>query len=150
MKKLTSLQNKTFFKFWIGFHAVIAAAFALSIFIKGGINIDADLFNMFPKPVMGKALSAADEKLTEITAQNVFILVSNKEFDKAKTTAEEVYSKLQGSSRFKSVTLYQDMNSFGEIMKFIDKYKFNLLDEETIEALNNGGQQEFAQNAKNI
>lgn len=147
MKKLTSLQNKTFFKFWIGFHAVIAAAFTLSIFIKGGINIDADLFNMFPKHVMGKALSAADEKLTEITAQNVFILVSNKEFDKAKATAEEVYSKLQGSSTFKSVTLYQDMNSFGEIMKFIDRYKFNLLDEETIDTLNNGGQQEFAQNA---
>ena len=124
MKKLTSLQNKTFFTVWLVFHALIIAAFSAVFFTKG-VKIDADLFNMLPKPVMGKALNAADEKLTEITGQNVFILVANPEFEKAKAVAEEVYSKLEGSSRFKSVSLYQDMNSFGEILKFIETYKYN-------------------------
>ncbi len=146
LKKLTSLQNKTFLKVWLAFHAVIFAAFAV-VFFTRGVNVDADLFNMLPKPVMGKALNAADEKLTEVTGQNVFILVANKEFETAKSVAEEVYSKLEGSPRFKSVSLYQDMNSFGEILKFINTYKYNLLDDAAIASLTDGGAEEFAQNA---
>ncbi len=95
--------------------------------VKKGINIDADLFNMLPKPEMGKALNAADEKLTEVTGQNVFILVSNPEFNKAKEVAEKVYSQLEGSSRFKSISLYQNTDSFVKIIEYINKYKYNLI-----------------------
>lgn len=148
MKKLTSLQNKTFFKIWIIFHALIVAAFCIKISVKKSIDIDADLFNMLPKPVMGKALEAADAKLTEVTAQNVFILVSNPDFNKAKSVAEDVYNKLQGSSRFKSLSLYQNTESFGQILDYINHYKYNLLDTDTIEELNSsGGPEVFAQDA---
>lgn len=148
MKKLTSLQNKTFFKIWAAFHAVVIIAFAAMISVKKEIKIDADLFNMLPKPASGRAVSAADEKLTEVTGQNVFILVSNPDFDKAKKSAETVYAQLKDSSRFKSVSLYQDTGSFGEVLKFIDKYKYNLLTEETVDELNSsGGAEQFAQNA---
>ena len=114
MKRLTSLQNKTYLKFWILFHALAAIAFGTVFFTGGGhLNIDADLFNMLPKPVLSEALSAADAKLTEVTGQNVFILVSNPDFDQAKLAAEKVFSELKDSPRFKSIALYQDTSSFG-------------------------------------
>ncbi len=148
MKKLTSLQNKTFFKFWILFHAVIIAGFCAMLYSKKGINIDADLFNMLPKPAMGKALEAADSKLTEVTGQNVFILVSNPNFSKAKAVASEVYEKLKESPKFKSISLYQNTDSFGQIVEYINKYKYNLIDTETINALNtDNGPSEFSQDA---
>lgn len=148
MKKLTSLQNKTFFKFWIFFHAVIILGFCAMLYVQKGINIDADLFNMLPKPEMGKALNAADEKLTEVTGQNVFILVSNPDFNKAKQVAENVYGQLNGSPRFKSLSLYQNTDSFGKIVEYINNYKYNLIDSETIDELNSeGGAESFAQDA---
>lgn len=148
MKKLTSLQNKTFFKFWIFFHAVIILGFCAMLYVQKGINIDADLFNMLPKPEMGKALNAADEKLTEVTGQNVFILVSNPDFNKAKQVAENVYGQLNGSPRFKSLSLYQNTDSFGKIVEYINNYKYNLIDSETIDELNSeGGAEAFAQDA---
>lgn len=148
MKNLTSLQNKTFFKIWVVFHALVILAFGTMLSIKKEIKVDADLFNMLPKPAMGKAVNSADEKLTEVTGQNVFILVSNPEFDKAKEAAAAVYDQLKDSSRFKSVSLYQDTSSFGEILKFIDTYKYNLLNQATVDELNaEGGAEMFAQDA---
>lgn len=148
LKKLTSLQNKTFFKFWIFFHALVILGFCAMLYVKKGINIDADLFNMLPKPEMGKALNAADEKLTEVTGQNVFILVSNPDFGKAKQVAENVYGQLNGSPRFKSLSLYQNTDSFGKIVEYINNYKYNLIDSETIDELNSeGGAEAFAQDA---
>ena len=92
MKSLSSHQNKTYLKFWGIYHFIIIGLFlGLCIFKPSAIKIDADLFNMLPKPVDSKAISAADEKLTEITGQNVFILVSNENFDIAKSVAIEVF-----------------------------------------------------------
>ncbi|MFC2331111.1 MAG: MMPL family transporter [Treponema sp.] len=149
MKRLTSLQNKTYLKFWILFHALAAIAFG-TVFFTGGrhLNIDADLFNMLPKPVLSEALTAADAKLTEVTGQNVFILVSNPDFDQAKLAAEKVFSELKDSPRFKSIALYQDTSSFGSVTDFIHKYRWNLLDDDTIRLLNSdGGANIFAENA---
>ena len=149
MRKLASLQNKTYLRIWIAYHLLIAAAFVFMLFAKHGtVKVDADLFNMLPKPVMEKALSSADEKLTEMTGQNVFILVSNESFAEAKAVAETVYAKLNGSPRFKSISLYQDTSNFGGVLEFIQDFRWNLLDEKTCAELNApGGAEIFAQNA---
>ena len=63
--------------------------------------MDADLFNMLPKPFEGKSLAMADAKLTELTGQSVFILVSNPEFDEALAVADKVYNELKTSTKFK-------------------------------------------------
>lgn len=148
MRKLSSLQNKTFFKIWILFHSVVLVGFAAMLMFRHEINIDADLFNMLPKPVMGKALEAADEKLAEMTGQNVFILVSNPDFEKAKNVAGTVYEKLNASDRFKSVSLYQNDDVFGPVLAYLDEFKYNLLDDEAVfELTRQGGAEEFAQNA---
>ncbi|MDE5898740.1 MAG: MMPL family transporter [Treponemataceae bacterium] len=148
-RKPISLQNKTCLSFWIAYHALIFTAFAgLCVANRGKINIDADLFNMLPKPVMGKALNAADERLTEMTGQNVFILASNSDFGAAKAAAEAAYSALSGSSGFKSLSLYQDAGSIGGILDFIHMYRWNLLDESAAAELEApGGPEQFAQNA---
>ena len=149
MKSLSSFQNKTYLRVWGIYHAVIVGLFlGLCIFKPSAIKIDADLFNMLPKPMDSKAIGAADQKLTEITGQNVFILVSNEDFDVAKAVASDVFSQLIGSSMFKSISLYQDTSSFGETFKYINKYRYNLLDNKTIDLLNSeNGPETFAQNS---
>ena len=137
MKKIYSLKNKTFLKIWGVYHFGILLVFGLLLLLgKRSITIDADLFNMLPKPVASEAISAADEKLTEVTGQNVFILVSNPSFDECKKVADNVYSQLKDSSKFKRITLYQDISSASSLQKLIEKYKFHLLDENTVNQIN--------------
>lgn len=152
--KLQKLSNKTYFSFWLIYHLLILAIFAVTLFFSHGkINIDADLFNMLPKPILGRALSEADEKLTEMTGQNVFILVTNEDFSKAKIAAETAYEKLKDSDRFKTISLYQDSSNFGEIIKFVKDFRYNLLDDEAIKIISGGsdgdgdGAEVFAENA---
>lgn len=153
MRKLTSIlnkfENKTFLAFWAIFHIAIVVFF-VSVFVgrKGNIGIDADLFNMLPKSFEADSIRAADEKLTEATGQNVFILVANKDFSKAKEAAVGVYNKLENSKNFKTVSLYSDVGSLSDVTEFLYKYRWNLLNDSAIEMINSeGGAETFAMNA---
>lgn len=145
MNRLSLPKNKTFLRIWGLYHSLILIVFAVFlVWNKGKIDIDADLFNMLPKPLAGEALEAADTKMTEITGQNVFILVSNPDFGKAKKVAGFVYDRLEGSSNFKSVSLYQNTNSFGDIDEYLKKYRNVLLDKQTVDLINqDGGAEDF-------
>jgi predicted exporter len=153
MKKIISvlknLENKTYFKIWLFFHLAVILFFAINFFIKpSSIGVDADLFNMLPKSSAAKSIQAADEKLTEITGQNVFILVSNKDFARAKAAAVSAYSQLENSKNFNSLSLYNDIGSLDGVTKFLFDYRWNLLDDATIDLLNApGGAESFATNA---
>ena len=153
MKKIISvlkeLSNKAYFRIWLVFHLAIVLFFGITLFVKHkSIGIDADLFNMLPKSSAAKSIQAADEKLTEITGQNVFILVSNKDFGKAKAAAETVYSQLKESKNFNSISLYNDIGSLSNVTDFLFNFRWNLLDNPTIELLNSpGGAEVFATNA---
>lgn len=148
MKKITSFSNKSFFRIWLGYHLLILLSFAAVFFANGRkITIDSDLFNMMPKPAMKKALSAADEKLTQMSGQNMFILASNEDFSKAKSAAAELYEKMILSDKFENVSLYQDMQAMNETIDFVEKNRTNLLGENDILLLENGGAEQFAENA---
>ena len=149
LKNLTSLQNSAFFKIWLAFHCVAALAFASSFFLRrGAVSIDTDLFNMLPKPALSEALNAADAKLTEITGQNVFILVSHSDFEAAKECAEKVYSALKDSPRFQSIALHQDPEALASAGAFAHRYRWNLLDDAAISSINmDGGAERFASDA---
>jgi len=99
MKKQTLPRNKTFAVIWLVFHLAVILPCLFIVARSRSVNFDADLFNMLPKPDIGKAMGVADEKLTEMTGLNVFILVSHKDFSAAKSVAEEVYSRLKDSPR---------------------------------------------------
>lgn len=148
MKKITSLSNKSFFRIWIIYHLLILFSFAVVFFANGRkITIDSDLFNMMPKPAMKKALSAADEKLTQMSGKNMFILASNEDFSKAKSAAAELYEKMILSDKFENVSFYQDMQAMNETIDFVEKNRTNLLGENDISLLENGGAEQFAENA---
>ncbi len=148
MKKITSLSNKSFFRIWLFYHILILLAFVAVFFINGRkITIDSDLFNMMPKPAMKKALSAADEKLTEMSGQNMFILASNEDFSKARSAAAELYEKMILQDKFENVSFYQDMSAMNETLSFVESNRTNLLGENDILLLENGGAEQFAQNA---
>ena len=117
MKKIISvlknLENKTYFKIWLFFHLAVILFFAINFFIKpSSIGVDADLFNMLPKSSAAKSIQAADEKLTEITGQNVFILVSNKDFAKAKIITQ-IAKERRFSEEIKEA--YNKINTMAEI-----------------------------------
>ena len=153
MKKISSflskLSNKNYLKVWLVYHLGLFAFFALVFCINPSrISIDADLFNMFPRPFEEEGIRNADEKLTENVGQNVFILVSHQDFSKAKEAAVSVYNKLSASENFKSLSLYSDIDQLKEITDFVYDYRWNLLSDEDIELINSdGGAQLFAQNA---
>lgn len=137
LKKIYSLKNKTFLRIWGIYHIGIIALFGILLLIgKRSVNIDADLFNMLPKPAASEAIMAADSKLTEITGKNVFILVSNPDFKECKIAAENAYTQLKDSPKFKRITLYQDLNSVSSLTKLVEEYKFHLLDSNLVEQIN--------------
>lgn len=143
------LSKKSFFPLWSIFHAGILL-FALSIFLifPKQIRIESNLFNLIPKSFSKSSFQKADEKMTSLTGQNVFIIVANPEFDKAKTVAQEVYKNLSKSDNFKSVSLYNDIGNLSEITQFLFDYRFNLLDEDSIAQLNTeNGLSDFAFNS---
>lgn len=143
----TKLTNVHFLLFWIIFHVGFLIFFGIVYFShKDNIFIDADLFNMFPKSFNEESVRIADEKLTEITGQNVFIIVANPDFQNAKKTAENVYSQLKDSKNFNTISLYQEFGNFDEILSSLKKYKYNLLDDDSINLINSSPET-FAQNA---
>ena len=152
MKKISSvfdkLQNKHCIAAWSIFHGAILIFFLFTLAVfKGNLSVDSDLFNMLPRPLENESIRDADEKLSEATGQNVFILVKNEDFAKAKDSADQVYNKLLNSDNFKTLTLYTDMGTLSSVTDYIYKYRWNLLDEDSINLINNGGAEDFAQNA---
>lgn len=141
MKEKISLLNKISAKSlritWLVYHLGIAFAFLLVFFLGSQkIKIDSDLFNMIPKSLSMESVKKADEKMTAITGQNVFILVSNPTFSEAKSIAEKVYDKLLETEFFESVTLYNDVNSLSETTDFLFEYRWNMLDDNAINEIN--------------
>lgn len=143
-----SQSDRRYLAIWLAFHAVIFIAFLSSFIARRGVTMDADLFNMLPKPNMEKAFAVADEKLTEKTGLSIFVMASHEDFDKAKEAIETAYIQLKDSPRFKTLQLYSTPEAMGEISEFVQQYCWNLLDASEAEHLNEaGGAEEFAENA---
>lgn len=147
------MKSKSFYNLlWLLYHSVIIALFCVVVFLGNlsrngkktlGDRIDADLFNMLPKQVTTRALAAADDKLLEKTAQNLFILVSNKDFNTAKEAAIKAYDSLKTSDRFKSITLYQDTSNVESMLDFLRSHKELLLTSDVVANINSDGGESF-------
>lgn len=131
MKNRLTLSNKFFTLAWIIFHATLTLLFSVSLFFTGGLQFDANLYNMFPSNNLNKAAKIADQNITSTSGKGLFILSTHTDFEKAKKGAEIVYDKLKDSPKFESVTLYsgtaEDMSSYQE---FLEQWRYNLLDSE--------------------
>ncbi len=126
-----NLSQKKLLVTWILYHSAVALFFLISLLIfRGKIGIDSDLFNMVPKSISMASVKKADDKMMSVTSQNVFVLVADEDFDKAKGVAEDVYAELKDSRNFESISLYNDVSAMGEITDFLYKYRSYLIDEE--------------------
>ncbi len=146
---INKLSDKHFLRIWLTYHFGLLAFFLIVFAVNPSrIRIDADLFNMFPRPFEEEGVRNADEKLTEIVGQNVFILVSHKDFSKARETAALVFEELKDSDNFNNVSLYSDINNLSGITDFLYDYRWNLLSDQTINQINEaGGAEAFSENA---
>lgn len=146
--KLNKFSDSQYFKLWLFLHCAVILFFAATLFsMHGRIKIDADLFNMLPKSFAAQSLVKADETMTSLTAQNVFILVSHEDFETAKKVAGKIYDQLKDSTKFERLSLYQDSASLSEITDFVYRYRWNLLDEKSVAQIENDGAEEFCQEA---
>ena len=133
-----NLSQKKLLVTWILYHSAVALFFLISLLIfRGKIGIDSDLFNMVPKSISMASVKKADDKMMSVTSQNVFVLVADEDFDKAKGVAEDVYAELKDSRNFESISLYNDVSAMGEITDFLYKYRSYLIDEETADKILN-------------
>ena len=121
---------------WLAFHVLIIAVFVIALVARGGFKIDADLFNMFPKTFSDDvAVRLADEKLTEITAQNIIVMAECTDFQKAKKAAVGVYEKVKDSDNFKSLQLYSSAGDFTTLAASLQQNHFNMLNEEAVNSI---------------
>ena len=136
MKNKTSLLNKNFLPAWIIYHAAVLIFFVITLIaFPGKVGIDSDLFNLVPKSISMASVKKADDKMMSVTSQNVFVLVANEDFVEAKRVAQDVYSRLESSSNFESVSLYSDVGAMSEITDFLYENRWNLIDEKTADEI---------------
>lgn len=138
-------KNNFFFTLWLIFHLGIVAAFLLVFaFSRDKLKLETDLFNLIPKSLSLESVRKADEKMLSKTSRNVFILVANRDFQSAKNVAENIFEELNSSENFESVSLYNDMAFISDMTDFLFKYRWNMLDQKTIDSINSDGGDSFA------
>ena len=149
-RALSALPQKKLLAGWVAYHVAVLAFFIIVLAVfHGQVGIDSDLFNLVPKSISMASVKKADDKMMSVTSQNVFVLVANPDFGEAKRVAEKVYSRLEGSSNFESVSLYSDVGSMTEITDFLYEHRWNLLDEKTADEIlkSDEAAADFAMNA---
>lgn len=148
---LKKTKNIKFLAAWLIFHLGAALFFVISAFFgTESFSLDSDLFNMLPKAFEEDSLKKANEVLTKRISKVAIVLTADKDFEKAKAGALKIYDKLEKSSYFVSVMLHTDEVNLEEIASFFHKHRFNMLDDETINSLENGGAEDFAENALSL
>lgn len=148
---LSTLKNRVshriFLKLWILLHTLVAGVFIARV-VSGGLNINSSFLDMIPSDTHSTAAKIAEQNITSSSQNNVFILSKSADFLIAKQNAQKVYDALKDDDRFNSIFLYADNDSAKDVTEFLQKYRFNLLNQSTAEELNaSGGAQSFAQNA---
>ncbi len=145
-----SLKNWHYLACWCIFHVVVLLFFGVTLWKNpGNLNIDADVMNMMPLSFDDAAIGAVSESVVSSVSRNVYVLVGNQDFTAAVRDAETVYDKLSSSSNFTSLTLQLSASEEKrqEAFDVLSAYRWNLLPEETADAILSGGAEVFAQNA---
>ncbi|MBR4159228.1 MAG: MMPL family transporter [Spirochaetia bacterium] len=112
------------------FLCVVAIVFIAAL--CRGVNLDTSFFSIFPEY---SSLSEVEKKISQNTSSSVYIFAESADFDIAKKGAEAFYDAFKDSDVFRSLTLYQDADSFEEIKSFLFEHRYQLIDEETLAML---------------
>lgn len=115
------------------FLCVLAAVFVAAL--CRGIHLDTSFFSIFPEY---SDLSEVEKKISQNTSSSVYIFAESDDFDTAKKGADALYKEFKDSDVFRSLTLYQDADSFEEIKAFLFEHRYQLIDDETLSMLEAG------------
>ncbi len=130
---------------WLIFHAVIGIIFLITLAFYGSFTFDADFNTMMPSTT-NKAARIAEDSVAANSGNSVFIIAGNADFQKAKTATETAYNALKDSSKFKSLVLYNGLETLSDVRDFLGKWRWNVLGERTIDEILQSPQG-FAENA---
>ncbi len=146
-------NNRRLFAIWAIFFLSIILSFGLSLILSPNIKFSTSLFDILPPSSALSEVQKADSLLAEKTGRTITILVQNQNFEEAKKDAEELYSiyvpkDSSGNSNlntdfFEELSLFVGDESMQQVMDWIYEWKFNLLDADSAQLLQNGGAEEF-------
>ncbi|MDD7013812.1 MAG: MMPL family transporter [Spirochaetales bacterium] len=145
-KKNGSAKTDFYFLAFVVFHAAVLCLFLFAVVKNKGVKLDSDLFSMMPENSSSKVYSIADENISKQSSKNIFILAENEDFKKAKNSAEHLYNELKKSAAFENLELYTDSLALSQMQEFLNKWKFNLLNENQIKVMETSPQ-EFCEKA---
>ena len=129
-------NNRTIFLFLLV--AVFAAA------LCRGVQIDTSFFSLFPEY---STLAEVENKISRNTSSAVYIFAEGENFDTAKRGAESFYEAFKGSDIFSRLTLYQNPESLEELKTFLFEHRYQLMDDETVAALEAGSSDMLSKSA---
>lgn len=124
------------------FLLLLAAVFAAAL--CRGVQIDTSFFSLFPEY---STLSAVEDKISRSTSSSVYIFAEGNTFDEAKQGAEAFYKAFEGSELFRRLTLYQNPDSLEELKNYLFEHRYQLIDEETVSALEAGSSEQLSRSA---
>ena len=115
------------------FLCVLAIVFVAAL--CRGIQLDTSFFSLFPEY---STLSGVEKKISHNTSSSVYIFAESDDFAAAKNGAEAFYDLFKDSDVFRSLTLYQNADSFDELKTFLFEHRYQLIDDETMTLLEAG------------
>ncbi|MDR1388913.1 MAG: MMPL family transporter [Treponema sp.] len=126
---------------WFLFHGISAAALCALIFFGHIPKVETNLQSIMPKTMDGDFYEA-DQLFVKRGSRSFIVMAEADTFAGARDAAASLYANLEGNAAFEEVSLYTGdfMDSIGS---YIETYRYQLLDNDTIAELESG-------NAKNI
>lgn len=124
------------------FLLLLVAVFAAAL--CRGVQIDTSFFSLFPEY---STLSEVEDKISHDTSSAVYIFAEGESFEDARHGAEIFYETFQGSEIFGRLALHQNFDSIDELKAFLFDHRYQLMDEETVEALEAGNSEQLSRTA---
>jgi predicted exporter len=158
---LYSGKNRLLPLFWIGVHAGLLLALALSVPFAGPVRINTNLFDMLPvsQAAESAGISSAEAILSGRSGRQVNILASSADFEDARRGAAAFYGiftggdagngnpAVNGDAVFESLSLYVDETVTDQCIAYLHQYRYALLDKADKALLENGGAEALASEA---
>jgi len=99
-------------------------------------KIDADMYSVLPSGHILKDLSKAEQKWSKNISANFMILLSGKDFDKAKDAALLLHSKFAKDSSLEKFEIFADSNAVQDLRNFFFENRMRLQTKEFVQILN--------------
>ncbi len=99
-------------------------------------KIDADMYSVLPSGHALKDIGTAEQKWSKNISANFMILLSGKDFDKAKEAALLLHSKFEKDPSLEKFEIFADSNAVQDLRNFFFENKMRLQTKEFVQTLN--------------